>query len=746
MRWLRLGLRLSLGSGRAGLGRMALMATGATIGSLVVLASLAAAAVYGAQSDRSLAREPRHAEPDGHGLVFARADDHIGDRALTRVAVARASADSPLAPGLSRYPGQGEAIISPGLAELLRTDPRASSRFPERVVGLIGEQGLVAPDELYAFVGVAADDSSIVDYPVVVGIGHPPAGWRMGGPSAGDAFTTERVLAIAFALVVLVPYGTFLATCARLSASTRDRRIAALRLRGVSARQAAVVNAVEAGAAATAGSLLGYAAFRGLAPLSQSWHLGPLHWYAEDVALPPAAAALVLTVTVAFSVMVGVFAARPARLAPLRIRRDAPARRPSLLRLAPLAAGLTLAVLAAHSGPDRVRTYLELGTAAAFVGLGLPLVVPLLTWHAATVVPRRAPVALRLAAARLRHAPGVAPRLVAALTTGVFVTGATALGATLVVPAVRDATGDLPSYATYTTDLRDPAFDEAVHGLGGLIATMSNRSARIEGEDRFVSVTDCESLLAQYTLPAGESCVDGEAYRVAGTNDVYAMPPAGTPIALDGLGLTAPTQVLHPALRYEYWGGGMSSVLVTTASPLLVGHDPPGPTWRDVWLPDALAGERLAEVVSARWPAARLWGSDMYPDGTDDVLAATLLAAALTIAVGGCLAAFAVAAIDRSIEGRRESAGLTVVGARARTLAASEVAAAAVPLTLGLGLAMAAVVGIGRALAAVLDVPVTGTARPAVLLGLGALGVGLVLVTAPALVRRRVTATTLRRP
>ena len=65
------------------------------------------------------------------------------------------------------------------------------------------------------------------------------------------------LVAIAFALFVLVPFGVFLGTCARLSATTRDRRIAALRLLGVSARQAAVVNAVETGVVAGGGALSG---------------------------------------------------------------------------------------------------------------------------------------------------------------------------------------------------------------------------------------------------------------------------------------------------------------------------------------------------------------------------------------------------------------------------------------------------------------------------------------------------------
>jgi hypothetical protein len=48
MRWVRLGLRLSVGSGRGGLLRAALMSAGAALGVFVVLASLATVSVAGA--------------------------------------------------------------------------------------------------------------------------------------------------------------------------------------------------------------------------------------------------------------------------------------------------------------------------------------------------------------------------------------------------------------------------------------------------------------------------------------------------------------------------------------------------------------------------------------------------------------------------------------------------------------------------------------------------------------------------
>ena len=59
---MRLGLRLSVGSGRAGLLRTALMSAGAALGVLVVLACLATVSVAEAQHARAEARSPVHTE------------------------------------------------------------------------------------------------------------------------------------------------------------------------------------------------------------------------------------------------------------------------------------------------------------------------------------------------------------------------------------------------------------------------------------------------------------------------------------------------------------------------------------------------------------------------------------------------------------------------------------------------------------------------------------------------------------
>lgn len=773
-----LGLRLSLGAGRAGILRTALMASGAALGALVVLAALAGSAAYGKQYDKDSARTPASSSDSGEPVtwqpgqpVYGIRYDGIGGRPLTRVAVAvggtggatGTAPTGPLAPGLTAYPGPGEAVVSPALADLIRTDERARARFPQRVVGLIGEPGLVAPDELYAYVGVPADDPYLVDGMSVTGF-RGPAPWTLGA-SLFDAFTPERMAGVLFALFVLVPFGVFLGVCARLSASTRDRRIAALRLLGVSARQTALVNAVETGVVAGVGALTGYAAFRLLVPFSGGWHLGHLHWYPADLALPLPVVALVLAATVGYAVAVGVLATRPARVAPIRVRRDAPARRPTLWRLVPLAAGVGLTVAALRDAyPDAVPPYLGYAAALVLVGIGVPLTVPLFTWALAGLAARLPgmPVSGELAAARLRHSPGVAPRLVASLAAAVYAAAIGGIGIALLaenVDSVPATAEEAAGARVYETTISGPELAAALERAGGTVSRTAYPPVLLDGADYSMMVADCHSITAVYRLDPGESCMDGEAYRIEEVMDRPGIEVDSEPVEP---GIATGAQVSDPGGRWSFaapaaslhltmkfgWGR-FFGLLVTPAAPVFRGQPPPAERWAEVVVPDAATGERIAQVISATTPGNLLQGNLDYRNGVDPTLVTTLLVTGLAISVGLGVAAFAVAAIDRTVERRRENATLTVVGTPARVVATSEVGFAALPLLVGLTLATGAAAGMALALADLIDaqVPVTGAVlRTALWLGGGALISGLALVTLPALIPRRVTAEALRRP
>jgi hypothetical protein len=757
MRWVRLGLRLSVGSGRGGLLRAALMSAGAALGVFVVLASLATVSVATAQLRRAEARTPVHEKAGTTGLQMIEIDDAIGGRPLRRTVVAGVTAGAPRPPGLAAYPAPGKVVVSPALAELIRTDPRAAERFPQPVMGTIGPAGLVAPDELRAYVGVPATarpstDNDWRDWPVT-GFGAE-LGYALGAETRwSDAFTPARFVAVAFALFVLVPYGVFLATCARLSASTRDRRLAALRLLGVSGRQAMLVNAIETGVVAGCGALAGLVAFTVLAPRSQRWHAGRLHWYAADISVPPGLVAAVVAATIGYAVAIGVLATRPARAQPVAVRRDAPVGRPSAWRAGPLLAGLAAAAVAGGGGAVGGAARGNLFLAAVLVtGLGVPLVVPLLGYGLAGLVrrARRTPVWLELATGRMRHAPGVAPRLVASLTAAIYVAGVATLSVGLFTEDQELGPGRALGQGARLMQVlhADDALTAALASVPGVdTVSVGYAPATIGGATAGLLVADCADVLAMYRLGPGESCVDGQIYRLELDEIGARRVPAGESVVTEsGVRIPPPARTLQLSPRWD--SGQIGELLVTRRAPAarLLGTIATS-AW--VVVADAAAADRAGRIVSARAPANALQGDLGVRQGFDSDLLLTILIAGLTVSFVLGIASFAAAAVDRTMERRRDNATLAVVGVSRRTATAGEVGFGALPLAIGLAVATVATLVIATALARLVGAAASvaiDRMAPVLWLAAAALGVGLVLIAVPAWLTHRVTAEHLRRP
>ncbi|AVT40522.1 FtsX-like permease family protein [Plantactinospora sp. BB1] len=761
-RWIWLGLRLSVGSGRGGLLRTALMSSGAALGVLLVLASLATVSVAGAQHGRAEARTPVREENPASpsALRIYDIEDVVGGRVLRRTAVIGATATSPRPPGVAALPAPGEMVVSPALRDLLATDGRAAARLPQRVIGTVGPAGLLAPDELLAYVGaepvtVPEVERMLDEHWPVTGFGHP-LNYALGQGAGPDVFTPARILAGAFGLFVLVPFGVFLATCARLSASTRDRRIAALRLLGVSARQATLVNAVETGVVTLGGALLGLAAFAILAPVSAGWRIGRLRWYAADLAVPVPVVVGMVAVTVAYAVAVGVLATRSARIDPLAVRRDAPHRRPGVWRVLPLLAGLAGAVLAGWSGrhePTQSDALL-FAVSMLLTGLALPLALPTLGYAAAALVARLpgTPVWLELAAARLRHTPGVAPRLVAAFAVMVYVAGMGSLGVSLIVnDRGLSPTNDPAGRRMYQLLGPGPLPAAELRQLPGVqLVDLVGVPATVSGEPDFLVVGDCADFTGMFALGAGESCVDGRTYRLVHESFFGGAPlpqPGAEVVAQGGTRIPVPEQILHTRMRFDVGMGG--PMLITRQAAVAATLEVPPSSSVHLVATDPAAADRAAQVLAARVPTRYLEGDLGARRGFDAELLVTLLVAGLTLSFVLGIGAFAAAAIDRTVERRRDNATLAVVGTSPRTITAGEVGFGTLPLVIGLGLASLATIIIATVLAGLFDVDraqVFDRVAPTLWLAGGALVVGVVLIAVPAWLTQRITAEQLRRP
>ncbi|MFY1693677.1 FtsX-like permease family protein [Plantactinospora sp. WMMB782] len=760
-RWIWLGLRLSVGSGRGGLLRTALMSSGAALGVLLVLGSLATVSVAGAQHGRAEARTPVRTENPASPstLRVHNIEDAIGGRVLRRTAVIGATPDSPRPPGVAALPAPGEMVVSPALRDLIATDSRAAARFPQRVIGSVGPAGLLAPDELLAYVGASSaavppEEQMLEIHWPVAGFGHPVR-YALGEGRDPNPFSPARILAGTFGLFVLVPFGVFLATCARLSASTRDRRIAALRLLGVSARQATLVNAVETGVITLGGALLGLAGFALLAPASEGWRIGRMRWYAADLAVPVPVVVGMVALTVAYAVVIGVLATRPARVDPLTVRRGAPQRRPGVWRVLPLLAGLAGAVLAGWSGrhePSQGDALLFLAS-MLLTGFALPLALPTLGYAVVALLARipGTPVWLELATARLRHTPGVAPRLVAAFIVMIYVAGMGSLSVGLF--ANDDAfgvTNDPSGRRMYQVSGLGPVPVAELRQVPGVqVVDLVSIPVTISGERHGLLVGDCADLTGMFALDDGESCVDGRTYRLV--HRFHFGPPLPEPgtevVAGDGTRMSAPEQLLNLRMRFDQGMGG--TVLVTRQAAVAATLDVPPVTHVHLVTTDRAAADRASQVLAARVPTRYLAGDLGTRRGFDTELLLTLLVTGVTLTFVLGIGAFAVAAIDRTVERRRDNATLAVVGTGPGTITAGEVGFGTLPLMVGLGLASLATVTNATVLPGLFGIDrdqVFDRIAPTLWLAGGALVVGLVLIAVPAWLTQRITAEQLRRP
>ena len=124
---IRLGLRLTLQSGREPLLRVLVTAAAVALGVGLLLAALAGVNGLHAQTDRGAwldtsAQATQPTSPSGR-LWWMSGLDQFGNQAIDQVDVAAAGRDAPVPPGISHLPGPGEYFASPALTTLLRSRP-----------------------------------------------------------------------------------------------------------------------------------------------------------------------------------------------------------------------------------------------------------------------------------------------------------------------------------------------------------------------------------------------------------------------------------------------------------------------------------------------------------------------------------------------------------------------------------------------------------------------------------------------
>ena len=494
---IRLGLRLTLGSGREAALRVFVTAVAVALGVGLLLAALAGVNGLKAQTDRGAwldtsAQASRPTSTSGR-LWWMSGLDQFGNQAIDQVNVAAAGPDAPVPPGIAHLPGPGEYLASPALSALLKSEPanELRDRYQGHQIGTIGAAALPSPNSLIIVVGHTARQLSQAPGAVEVGaIQRTPASCYACQNSVGSGPVLQFILA-GGAVALLLPVLILIATASRLSAARREERFAAMRLVGATPRQVSVVSAVEAVVAAVAGVAAGFALFFAFRPLL--YHVpftgaplaaGDLSLHSTDVVLA------VIGVPVA-AVVSARLALRRVQISPLGVQRRASSRPPRIVRIIPLLAGIAvLAYFDAAGKPAAIGgQLLELLAGFVLLVVGLVLAGPWFTTAGARLMANRAsrPSTL-IACRRLLDNPKAAFRFISGLVIALFV-GSAAIGALSSIAgasssgggsAGRDTLAD-PFCSFSTSDCPTSAQVPSVPGrvLAGLRATPGVRSVTL---------------------------------------------------------------------------------------------------------------------------------------------------------------------------------------------------------------------------------------------------------------------------
>lgn len=667
----------------------------ATLGvAIAVVATLLMAAVpraLDAADARNVARTPI-GDPGSSGMRISSSTELFEGRAWTRIYVADAAADSPRPPGVDAWPAPGQTLPSPELARILRQRGDAVPLSGTQASDVIGDAGLLYPDEL-------------ISYEVYAGAGGSDVIVSGFGDSAVHGSIMSLALVLQLLVIVGIPLVLFLLVVMRLSLNSRQRRSDALHLIGVGPRRAARLFAVEMGAVAALGAAAGSALYAITQPVIAASGLLGLRWFAEDAGLPWWLAVLTVAVSSALT----------ARLAHLvmtaGIARPWRSRTPRrwihiaglLLFLPASTAAVTLVTLASGvTGSRRVLhegAYMPIVLTCLVAGtLGMVLLLPSgiafacewLSRHAASPTTR---LGSRLAKA---HATGLTP-LAAGLAALVLLAG----GSEAVLRGMYvDGVGDL-SRVTVDVSMDDlgPMARQNALSLDSAARVVTvvgvNRLPPIDPAEPdaerlpLIQIATCpqiEALLRD--LPGALGCT-GRPQQFALADDPTALKP-GTPLTIE-LVDGARRSVATPAEKYEAPGDGI--LLPPAAAPWLsqVKHA------RITFQASALDGsyEQLLALLHSRVPGARPMTTYKDPEALTRHLQYTAIVRTGTIVAAMMIAlALALVMLDLRWRTRTAFAAQHALGISRRALRRSSIVQVMLPVAAGLALAVPFTLGI----------------------------------------------------
>ncbi|WP_405772805.1 ABC transporter permease [Streptomyces sp. NBC_01538] len=718
---LGMGVRFAFTGGREGWGRVALTAVGVGLGVALLLLTTAIPSALAARHERETARtdvvyvdkQPPKAD---NTVVVARVDttfrtDDIRGRELEPEGVR-----APLPPGIDRFPAVGEMFVSPALERLLKSGDGKllRERLPDRIVGTIGDSGLVGPAELTFYRGGE-------------GLAEHFSGGVVGRLTRfGDLHPTSEgmdpvllLLTLVVFLVLLMPVGVFIATAVRFGGDRRDRRLAALRLVGADGMMTRRIAAGEAFAGAVVGLVLGAVFFLIGRQAAAYVSILDMSVFPSDLNPAPALAVLVGVVVPVAAVLVTLFALRGVVIEPLGVVRTArPARRRLWWRLLLPLGGV--AALSPMIGQGNDAGNFNDFLVIAGVSMLLIGVTALLPWVVEAAVARLGAGGLswQLAVRRLQLSSGTAARMV----NGIAVAVAGAIALQMFFSGVAGAY-ETPSKQDVARAQMEVAVPDGVPLLPAgrqLTATEGVRKVTVlfygsvgekaKSAQKYAQVTigDCAALREVGRLP---SCRDGDVFAVQGAEEDTDTPllvkpglkvwvsPRGLETEKPAVAWTVPAGLKQADVREDPSGGTSGGILATVgALPKEIAAQASGRIFVSLDPRVADASDQVRNTAARIDPLAdpMTWEATSRTRQFNSIRTGLFVGSTCVLLLIGV--SLLVSQLEQLRERRKLLSSLVAFGTRRRTLSLSVLWQTAIPVGLGLLLST----GVGLILGVVL--------------------------------------------
>ncbi|MDP9185543.1 MAG: ABC transporter permease [Actinomycetota bacterium] len=530
LRFVGIGLRLATAGGRASWTRLGLMACGFTIGAALLLSAMSIVPALHARDVRQSRLGTVDNRGDAGALLIWGTPQAYGDVTIEGHTVEPRGV-APVPPGLSRVPGPGEIFVSDRLRSLW--DGALGTTLEHRVhghlAGTIAPDGVEGPDEVSMWIGKPSD------VPLPRAAAYRVEAFSDLGAASEPLDLGALLLIVAIGSAILLPIWLFVATATRLSAVTREARLAAVRLAGGTEAQVRLFAGLESGVAAAIGTLLGIPLFFAGRPLLASGPIVDIQFYPSDLAPPVALAAAALVVLPVAATAMSLSTMRRLIVSPLGVTRKIRRSHPGWRWTAVLAGGVALLAWCASQHNDLIKAGTVtagflVSAALAAAALGLVGTSIWLSWviaHRLASAVRSVPGMLGLR--RLESDPTSIGRVVGGIAlmiamVGVMQSGLIAVEREDYVPLLAPWTDRLPATAILV------GFDRPSRSDGAVLREVPGvRSVAWSKEDRngAVGTRSLTAILttdgAPDTLEAVRDAVawDGQADTVAQLRERY---------------------------------------------------------------------------------------------------------------------------------------------------------------------------------------------------------------------------------